>query len=505
VELVPEVNAVVDAAVVEEGSAALRATRLGTGLKLGYASGAVVDGIVTNMVNTFLFFYVTTVCGLSAALAGTAVAAGLIVDAVGDPLIGSLSDNHRSRWGRRLPFMLAAMPVLVASFIMIFSLPDWSNKAALFALLCALSISVRLSLSVFNLPYLAVGAELSDNYAERSLIMTWRWGLGMTGALIGVGCAFGIFFKGANGLAQRDAYTPFAAALSAVILGAAAWSASTVWRTRGRQHGPPVASDHAGWSFIRELLELLRNRSFRILFFGALLFFTSLGMTQALGLHTNTFFWHLSSSQAQLITMAFLIGTLIGAPFSGLLVSRVEKKTAVLIGLCGWIVTQVAPTSLRLLGLLPLQGQSLTLLLCGNTLVGGVLMSVGGIAFMSMMADAADEHEYLFGSRREGLFFAGWAFAGKTAGSIGTFLAGLLLTAISFPVEQTKQNGLNVALPERMINELGFFYGPGTSLLLIVGVLLILRYRLDRTAHAAILAKLHQRRASAATIKGHAQ
>ncbi|MDB5978296.1 MAG: transporter [Nevskia sp.] len=481
----------------EDARAARRAVRLGLGLKLGYASGALVDGVISNVVNTFLLFYVTTVCGMSAALAGAAAAVGLVVDAISDPVIGSMSDNTHSRWGRRLPFMVVAMPLLLVSFVMIFSLPDWTNQMALFALLSALSIAVRVSLSIFNMPYLAVGAELSDDYAERSRIMTWRWGLGMIGALIAVGLGFAVFFKGPGGLAQRHAYTPFALTLAVIVLAGAVCAMRTVLLTRGRQHLPPAIRSSLAQRLLPELLELFRNRSFRILFTSALLFFIAQGVTLSLGLHANTFFWRLASDQVQLITLAFPVGLIIGAPLSGPIVSRMEKRTAVLIGLCGLILMQAGPASLRLSGLLPLQGQTLALFLASATAIGGALMSMAAIAFTSMMADAADEHEHLFGSRREGLYFAGWAFAGKAATSIGTFLAGMVLQAIAFPVDQTKQNGLNIQLPEGTVDALGFFYGPGAALLSVLGVLILFRYRLDRSTHTAMMTELHQRRAVA--------
>src|SRR3546814_20968112 len=78
---------------------------LGWRLKLAYAGGQLVEGIANNSLSVFLLFYVTAVCGLPGALAGAALAAGMVVDAVMNPIIGSLTDGWRSRFGRRLPLM----------------------------------------------------------------------------------------------------------------------------------------------------------------------------------------------------------------------------------------------------------------------------------------------------------------------------------------------------------------------------------------------------------------
>ncbi|MEW6346226.1 MAG: MFS transporter [Pseudomonadota bacterium] len=473
--------------------------KLGRGIVLGYASGAIVDGAMTNVVNTFLLFYVTTVCGIPPALAGLAVSIGLIVDAIADPMIGAWSDRLRSRWGRRLPFMVAAILPLCVSFAAVFALPEWSDTTMLFVLLIALSVVVRVSMSFFNLPYLAVGAELTDDFAERSRVMAWRWAAGMIGALVGIGIGFGVFLKGPGGLARRHAYPPFALTLCALTLVASAWAIRTVWKTRHLQHHPAPIHPSMNKRIARELSELMRNRSFRILFASSALFFVAFGMTQSLALHANTFFWHLTSWQTQQVTMSLMLGALVGAPFCIPLVGRIEKRTAVLTGLCGWILIQACPVSLRLAGWLPMTGQALTLLLSAATFVSGMLMSMAAVAFNSMMADATDEHEYLFGARREGLFFAGWTLAGKAAGSIGTFLSGVLLTAIAFPIDQTRRNGFDVSVSQSTLDMLGFFYGPGSAIVAIIGTLLLVRYRLNRQRHTAIIAELRRRRPSEVT------
>src|SRR4030095_3525322 len=77
-----------------------------------YAFGDVADGIKNTAIGTFLLFYLTPVCGLSGSLAGAAIAITLTVDAIADPLIGYISDNTRSRWGRRHPYLFGgALPL----------------------------------------------------------------------------------------------------------------------------------------------------------------------------------------------------------------------------------------------------------------------------------------------------------------------------------------------------------------------------------------------------------
>lgn len=485
------------AAPVNEAGAPVR-LKLRFSTKLGYSAGQLIEGVINNALSVFLLFYLTAVCGLTGGLAGAALSIGIVIDAVMDPLIGTITDGWRSRWGRRLPFMLAGLAPIAVTFVLLFSLPTWLSQLQLFAWVTLLSVVLRISMSLFILPYQAVGAELSDDYAERSGVMAWRWGIGMIGGLVGVVLGFGVFFAGAGGLTRRAAYMPFALSLTAVLLIGGLLASRTVWIERIRLHAPPSSAAGVHSRFVGELLELFRNPSFRNLFGGALLFFIALGVNASLGLHANTFFWQLTSGQTQTVTLGLFGGLLAGAPLAGPFLMRMEKRTVLGGGMLGMLLAQGGPVTLRLLGALPLQGHELTILLTSLNFAGGVVMAAAAIAFSSMMADAADEHEHLFHARREGLFFAGWAFASKAATGAGALIAGLVLQFIDFPTDLVKHGGMTAKLPEHMVDMLALFYGPGAALLTFGAVIVNSFYRLDRRCHAAIIADLDERRRATA-------
>ena len=109
------------------------AAKLGVTTKLYYGSGQAVDAVVQAVVNTFLLFYLTAVCGMSGGAAGSIFLISLVIDGLLDPLIGRLSDNWRSRWGRRLPFMITALPPMMIASALIFALPSNFSGAVLYA------------------------------------------------------------------------------------------------------------------------------------------------------------------------------------------------------------------------------------------------------------------------------------------------------------------------------------------------------------------------------------
>lgn len=482
--------------VEESARASQRAHGLSFGMRLAYAGGSTPDAVVNTSVNIFLLFYATTACGLAAGMAGTAIALGLIFEAVADPLIGLISDNLRSRWGRRLPFMIGGLPLLLISYVLLFSLPDTADQWLLFTLVAVLSATVRTTLSLYNLPFLAAGAEMSDEPKERERIIAWRWTMAVFGSFLTVAVGMGIYFKGDSGIAQRINYAPYALTMAGIMLVGAGLAIRAVWRTLGRQHAIEARPVSAS-ALAAELRELLRSRSFRILFGVAFMFAAAQGMTQTLGLHAYAFFWRLPSEQAQAITLAIAGGLLLGAPIAGPIVMRLEYRVAAMLGLSGMIVMQAVPAALKLAGLLTLKGDALAHVLMGFAIFGGAMTTVAAIAVLTMITNAADEHEYLFGVRREGSYFAGWTLALKAAGAFGTLLSGLALQAIDFPVQMTKDQGLDIALPQKMTDALGLFYGPGAAVLSLVAVGLLSMFHLSREGHRKIMIELEARREAA--------
>ncbi|WP_315761633.1 MFS transporter [Sphingomonas sp. Y38-1Y] len=470
------------------------------GRKLGYAAGAMLDGVATQAINIFLFFYATAVCGLPAALVGVALAAGLVVDAVVDPLIGSLSDGWRSRYGRRLPFMAVGVPGTMLFLSLMFALPQGWSVPVLGAWLTLLSIGLRVSISLFLLPFNAVGAELSDDYEERSSIAAWRWGFAMLGAVTTVALGFGVFLSGPTGLSNRAAYLPFALTLAVIVALATIVSMRALHRMPDRQHPPAVSEGVIYARLWREVGELFRNHSFRILFVGALLLFTASAIHATLAIHANTYFWGMVPAQVQIVTLSLFMGLLCGAPLAGPMLRRLEKRSVLVLGIAGLGAAFALPPTARLIGLMPPTGQPPVALLSVAVFLGGALMATAAIAFASMMADAADEHEHLFGARREGLYFAGWAFASKAAAGFGSLVAGVAMQLIGVPSGTAGHGAATTVaqLPPQTVNWIGVIYGPGTGMLALAAALVCLLYRLDATTHRTIQSDLEARRAALA-------
>jgi len=203
--------------------------------KFAYGIGQLAEGLKNSALNTFVLFYYNQVLGLPGTLAGLAVAIALIFDAVTDPLAGSISDNWRSKLGRRHPFMYASALPLGICFYLLFAPPEGLSETALFIWLTATIIATRGSMTLYHVPHIALGAELSNDYQERSQIVSFRYVLSFVGFFLCYGLGFALFFRDTpdfpNGQFNVQAYGPFAITLSVLMVVTIIWSA---WGTQHR-------------------------------------------------------------------------------------------------------------------------------------------------------------------------------------------------------------------------------------------------------------------------------
>lgn len=465
--------------------------RLGLGLKLTYGSGQAVDAVVQATVGSFLLFYLTAVCGMSGTAAGSVFLASLVIDGLLDPYIGRLSDHWQSRWGRRLPFMVCALPPLCMALALMFSVPLGLGPASLVAYVLVLNVVLRVSLSVFALPHSALTAELTDDYSERSSVSAFRAVFIVIGTAAALLPAFMVIFAGHGGLQSRAAY-PWLGVLSASLAGAFGLSCLLGARKAILQLStPPPVKDAADSGFFRELLQLFRNPSFVPLFVGAVLVLVGQGVATSLNLHVFRFFWKLPESAMQLPLLVLPVGMLLGTAGSGLLMRRFEKRDGVIIAVIVLSFYLGGLTLAGLTGLVPPGSTLATMLVVVNGLLFGVCGAICFVCFYSMIADAVDEHDHLFGVRREALYAAALMLGAKAATGVGSFLAGAGLELVGFP----SSNGTLVAVAPSTATGLVLLWGPGSALLFLAALPLFRRYRIDRARHASLVEALSERRA----------
>ena len=461
-------------------------------VKLFYSFGEMAESGVFNAAIPFVFFYYTAVLGLSGGLAGAALAISLCFDALVDPLIGSWSDNIASRLGRRLPLMIAATPLMCVALGLLFSPPVHLPQQALFGWLTATSIAVRSLISLFNVPFIALGAEMADGYAERSRVVAWRTVAGILFGVLVTALAYAVFFARPPGLLRAGGYPGFGWSVALLLFGAAAICCAGVARYAARLPRAPTVAASIWRRLPAELAEIFRNASFRILFFSSVITWVAVGSNGTLDNHVRMFVWKLQPWMMQSLGYVYLAGMLAGVALAPQLARRLEKRTMVFVGLGLILLVLTVLPVVRASGLYTPTGLAALAPVGLGNILSGIGIGFVAIAFPSMMADAADEHELLFGARREGLYFSGLGFAMKAAAGAGALVGGFALDLLRFPHEAGHAGG--VASPAAL-DGLILAWGPVPAALIAVGMVITGRYAIDRRRHDAITAELKARRA----------
>ena len=464
--------------------------------KFAFGVGQYAEGLKNTGFGLFILFYYNQVLGLSGTLAGMALFIALLFDAVTDPLAGSLSDNFRSKWGRRHPFMYASAIPLGIAFVGLFSPPESLGQMALFIWLTVFAILTRAAMTLYHVPHLALGAEMTENFQERTKIVAFRQFFGTFGGASASVIGLGYFFADDNGgrLAVEN-YTPYAITLGILMVITIWYSAAGTQKEIPHLLVPqPKEGDGIFGRLLEEVVAAFQNYSFRWLFFGVLIIFIMAGVNSALDLYMLQYFWEMKGTEMLILQVSIIIGLMIGAFFTTTLHKYTDKKFGVLVGVEVWAVLQFTPVVLRLVDWFPENGSaSLFYLLVSMKFVQGVFLQQALISFGSMMADVVDEHEFNTGTRQEGIFFGAISFSSKATSGFGNFIGGIGLDVISWLRGPEIRTAADVP-PETLVN-LGLLYGPFVAGFAVISIWCYSHYTLDRERHNELLQALHKRRA----------
>jgi Na+/melibiose symporter-like transporter len=467
--------------------------RLGLATRLAYGAGGIATAVKDAAVVHFLLIFYTQVVGLSGALFGVAAMIGQVVDAVIDPVIGTWSDNTRSRLGRRHPFMLAAALPYALGFVLLFHPPAGLSSLALFGWATALLVAVRALLATFAIPHSALGAELSTDYDERTRIAGDRTVMAWLGGILLPAFAYTAIFTagGASGDPRlaADNYLPYALLSAGVILASTLLSSLGTWR---QIPGLPMPRERRALRLadpFRDVLFALRNANFRRVF-AALLFSGGVtGVSTMFTALTWLYFWEFETRQTMLITVSSVLPTLFAFAVMTPLSRRFEKRTLYFATMLVLIVNALWFNGGRLLGLLPENGTAaiFALALLHNFVAVAALV-VNGSVWPSIIADIADEYEVEHGERKDGVFFAALAFGLKVPQGLGNVLGGFLIGWAG--VTMGMQPG---SVPDAALFRLGLVAGPFVGVALLLPLVAMARYDITRRRHGALRVSLDAR------------
>ncbi|MFT7289026.1 MAG: GPH family glycoside/pentoside/hexuronide:cation symporter [Halieaceae bacterium] len=466
--------------------------------RLAYGAGGAVYAVKEAAYTMFVLLYYTQVLGLAGTTTGLIIALSLFWDAISDPLVGALSDRHRSRQGRRHPFLFASIIPLGLGFFGLFAAPSGvqDSQLLLAGWLLFWSLWVRTFVTTFSVPHLAMSTDITSDYHGRSQILGTRLAFMFLFSVLMPAVALVFIFPDSgsgDGRFLPENYPLYGALSCAVCWLAASLSSFGTLRyaTPGTALNTSLPEIAARQSTLSEdLLRTLSNRSFRYVLGFDISIMAAYGVISALNMLVWTYYWEFSAWQVSIILsipslLAISLVMLTLRPLG----RRFEKyellrlSTVVLILNCLWLYP------LRMFELLPDNGHWLVFAL--NFLFMLIFMYcflMRSIQTQSIIADITDQHEWEHGQRQEGGFFAASNFASKVATVTGPLYGGVVLDLI----------GLNAgmlpgAVGQPVLDGLAIAFGLGTIPGMVIALLFALRIDLSRQRVEELQTALHAR------------
>src|SRR4051812_27101702 len=216
------------------------------GVRIGYGSGSVATGAFGTVPGLMLLPYLTDSLGIAALTAGFIVFLPKAWDVLLNPVAGRISDRTVDPRGPRRPWLLRAGIALAAGFALLFAAPDMGSRGAEAAWVLVFFLACATAYAFFQVPYVAMPAELTSSYDERTRLMTWRVAI----------LAFTIMLAGATAPVIRDAVGGRAGYRLMGVVMAVIITIGVISAYRGTRHAP-VGAVEAGPGTLRDQLRII--------------------------------------------------------------------------------------------------------------------------------------------------------------------------------------------------------------------------------------------------------
>jgi GPH family glycoside/pentoside/hexuronide:cation symporter len=440
----------------------------------------------------FAMLFYTKSLGLDPSLAGLAMSLSVFWEAITEPVMGHISDNTRSKWGRRHSYMLAGGLLMAICSYLIWTVPGFcrGTQMSIFWYLVAMNLLLRTGLTMFFIPYMALGFEMCTDYQGRSRLQGIRQIFNMAANFAGPAMAWVLFFGGEG----NDQATTIEAnyhrmggsfAIATAIFVVLVCVFTFRWR-EDTSKIPRASND--GWfrDFFAEMKAIVADPNPRWVF--AFIFIVCAGMVIVSSLQMFVYddFMQFPAWQKSIAHGSTMVGMALGALVSMGLTKRFDKKGAVMIGGTISIIGNVMLAVLFLTGLVK---PNATLAVGGITLPLTLILFVlfhasywfgSGIMLpvsTAMMADVSEVCRLKTGEVKDGGYSSVFSLAMRMAISFSLIVSGWCLSGIGYKVPK---DGHVVTQTPQAIWNLGLVTFVIGAMICVFSLLAIRRYPITR-------------------------
>jgi len=461
----------------QEGGAG---TSLGMRTKIGFALGDVYGGGSGVVIGMFYLYFLTDVVRLPAGLAGTLLLVSKIWDAVIDPPLGFITDRTKSRWGRRRPYFLFGMPLVFASFLLLWIPLGVESTTAKFAFALIGYLFATAVSSAVMIPYNSLASELTSSYVERSSLTQVRMVVSVLSSLV---CAVvpDLIVKG---FADPRRGFPAMGAIIGLFF-ALPYIFTFAW-TKER---PEFAAEAPALDLKRLFVEPWKLGSFRKLLGMYLFGQMTLDLVMAAMVYYCAYYLRREGLTTPLMG-ALLVAQLVGVPLFTAVAKRSSKRASYVAS------SLVRLAASALLWFVARDSQAVWLFVLAAAMGLGTSGSI--VMIYSMLADLPDADELFSGERREGMYFGLVSFLRQVSSAIALFFLSQAIALSGYlPPAEKLIEGAAVLVkqeqPDSFLAAIRVFFAFTPVATVILCLAFAARYRLSPAVHGRLVTLLEAR------------
>ena len=451
--------------------------RINSKTLLAFGAPAVGAGYMYLLLALYVMKFSTDVLLIAPAIMGLIFSVSRIWDAISDPLVGYLSDRTTTSLGRRRTWILFSFVPIAMGFYAVFAPPFSLSGDALSWWMAASIIGFYSAMTIFFVPHMALGAELSNDYHERSRLFGLRHAFYTFGSILSLATMQLLlneeFREGGDVRAMAEEYALYAVVAMSVLVLYAVVCLRERPEFQGRLSSSPTSAfrdvwqnPHARLLVIVTFIENVGSSAIAVL---------TLYVTQYV---VGAPLW------APFIILAYMLPSTASVPMWLPLSRRFGKIKVWIVGMA---LYGLSFGGMFFLPFLDTVDARLTLIIV-MAAFAGLAAGCGGTIGPSVQGDVIDYDEYKTGERKEGSYFAVWNFTYKSALGFMLLLTGFVLEASGFVPNQPQTMTVQISMVT--------LYGALPLLCYVIGAVLFSRFKLTEQEYAVIRAELDRRAAA---------
>lgn len=433
----------------------------------GHAIAGFGQNLIFGLWSSYMLVFYTDIFGISAGAAGIIMLLTRVWDGVNDPMMGSIADHTRTKWGRYRPWLLFMAPVIVIFLVLNFSSPDLSPTAKI-VYASVTYVMMSMAFTAVDVPYWTLPAAMSSDVQKRSKIISFsRMSTTLATTVLGV-----VAVPLINGLGQGNMKKGYM--MTALVVGLVGACFYLIGFANIREHVKPVANQKIG--FKNSVRAIVQNKPLLLLLSCGLLANTGTMLKQGMLIYYVQYCVG-NFNLIPVFSVLFLPGMILGLAIAPVFTKRFDSKTVFISsGVFGVLVDVI-------FFFVGFSNVPLTMFMYSLT---SIPLGISAVVSATMLTNTIEYAEWKFGNRQEGLISSTQTLTAKIGMALSVGVTGLVLQIANYVPNQVQTHETQMLI-----------HGAFTlfcAFVAFVGIIPMLFNNFTDKKHAEIMKELEERR-----------